>query len=117
MRTRGRLLAALLCLACVALFVSQAMASQEETSESFKKYGAEEALRVTKTPERWITADHSRHEQLKEAFGKPEQVTEACLSCHNEAGEQFTQTIHWTWVCPADPSKKMGKAGLSINNF
>jgi len=117
MRTRKRLLAACLCLACVALFASQAPASQEETSESFKRYGAEEALRVTKVPERWITADHSRHEQLKKGFEKPEQVTEACLSCHNEAGDQFTQTIHWTWVCPADASKTMGKAGLTINNF
>jgi hypothetical protein len=110
-------LAVLLALSCVALFAAQAFGTAEETSESVKDYGAEEALRVTKQPKRWITADHSQHEKLKQEFERPEQVTEACLSCHNEAGHQMMQTIHWTWICPADPAKKMGKAGLTINNF
>jgi hypothetical protein len=117
MRTRNRMLAVFLAFASIAFFAAQAFGTAEETSESAKDYGAEEALRVTKAPKRWITADHSKHEKLKQDFERPEQVTEACLSCHNEAGSQFTQTIHWTWVCPADPSKKMGKAGLTLNNF
>lgn len=117
MTTRKWLMAVILSLAGVALFAALASATVEETDESYKKYGAEEALRVTQAPKRWITADHSKHEKLKQEFESPEQVTEACLSCHNEAGEQFTQTIHWTWICPADASKKMGKAGLTLNNF
>lgn len=117
MKTRKTLAAAFFPLLCIMLFAASAPATVEETEESYKRYGAEEALRVTQTPKRWITADHSRHEKLKQTFETPEQVTEACLSCHNEAGQQFMQTIHWTWICPADPSKKMGKAGLTLNNF
>jgi hypothetical protein len=117
MKVRRWLFMAVPLLATLLMIPGAVFATAEETSESFKDYGAEEALRVTKMPKRWITADHSRHEKLKQDFERPEQVTEACLSCHNEAGDQFTQTIHWTWVCPHDPAKKMGKAGLTLNNF
>ena len=92
-------------------------ATRGESEQSYKTYGAAEAKKVVQQPERWITADHSRHEALKKTFTSGPEVTEACLSCHNEAGQQFHQVIHWTWLCPADPGKKMGKAGLTLNNF
>ena len=94
-----------------------AHATKGESEQSYKTYGAAEAKKVVQQPERWITADHSRHEVLKETFTSGPEVTEACLSCHNEAGRQFHQVIHWTWLCPADPENKMGKAGLTLNNF
>ncbi len=97
--------------------VSGPTMAAEETEESYKPYGAQEALRVTEQPPHWITADHAKHEALQVDFDKPEEVTEACLSCHNEAGLQMMDTIHWTWICPADPAGKMGKAGLTLNNF
>jgi hypothetical protein len=46
---------------------------------------------------KWITADHSQHPILKQQFEKPEDVTKACLSCHNQASLQIHKTIHWTW--------------------
>ena len=68
--------------------------------------------------ERWITSDHSKHEALQQEFTSGPQVTEACLSCHTEAANQFHQTIHWTWLAPGAPKEaKLGKAGLVINNF
>lgn len=82
-----------------------------------KDYGAAEARKVVQAPERWITADHSMHEALQQDFQSGPEVTEACLSCHNEAAEQVHKTIHWTWICPADPNKVMGKNGLTMNNF
>ena len=91
--------------------------TEEESEESYKTYGIAEARKVVQRPERWITADHSRHEALKKPFNSGPEVTEACLSCHNEAARQFHQVIHWTWLCPADPEGKMGKAGLTLNNF
>jgi hypothetical protein len=68
-------------------------------------------------PEHWITADHSAFETLNQDFSSGPEVTEACLSCHNEAAEQVHETIHWSWICPADPNKIMGKNGLTMNNF
>ena len=50
-------------------------------------------------------------------FTSGPEVTAACLSCHNEAGKQVQKTIHWTWICPQDPNKEMGKAGITLNNF
>jgi hypothetical protein len=85
--------------------------------ESDKDYGAAEARKVVQAPERWITADHSMHEALQQDFQSGPEVTEACLSCHNEAADQVHKTIHWTWVCPADPEGIMGKNGLTMNNF
>ena len=76
------------------------------------------ARQATETPDRWITADHSRHEILRKPFQSGPEVTQACLSCHNEAAEQFHDTIHWTWLDPnAAPGMKVGKAGYSVNNF
>lgn len=80
-------------------------------------YGAAEARQIVKQPERWITADHGKFEKLQKDFKSGPEVTQACLSCHNEAGRQIRQTIHWTWICPADPTERMGKGGLTLNNF
>ena len=91
--------------------------TEEESEESYKTYGVAEARKVVQQPERWITADHSRHEALKKTFNSGPEVTEACLSCHNDAARQLHQVIHWTWLCPADPEGKMGKAGITLNNF
>lgn len=68
--------------------------------------------------QRWITADHSKFKELQQPFTSGPEVTKACLSCHNEAGKQVMQTIHWTWMCPkAPPEAKLGKGGWVVNNF
>lgn len=43
------------------------------------------------------TADHSKFKILQKPFSSGPEVTEACLTCHNEAGKQFMKTTHWTW--------------------
>lgn len=76
------------------------------------------AQQATKEKPLWITSDHSKHEILKQAFKSGPEVTQACLSCHNQAALQFHKTIHWTWMDPSTAqSAQMGKGGLSINNF
>jgi octaheme c-type cytochrome (tetrathionate reductase family) len=80
-------------------------------------YGSDMAKKVAALPEQWITADHSKHEILKQPFTSGPEVTRACLSCHNEAALQMHQTIHWTWICPADRAAEFGKAGITLNNF
>ena len=107
-------------LACMALFLvssSGLHAAPEDQASPEAGYGAAEARKMAKLPEHWITADHSEFDALQQDFTSGPEVTEACLSCHNEAAEQIHETIHWTWICPADPNKVMGKNGLTMNNF
>jgi hypothetical protein len=92
-------------------------ASMAATQEDLAP-GRKMAKQKTQTKERWITTDHSKHELLKQEFTSGPQVTKACLSCHTEASLQFHKTIHWTWMDPATTEdKKLGKGGLSVNNF
>lgn len=100
------------------LFIAgPAMSVQEDDEEIDVDYGAAKARKLVESPEHWITADHSEFEALDKEFTSGPEVTAACLSCHNEAAKQIHETIHWTWMCPADPNKEMGKAGLTYNNF
>lgn len=91
-------------------------ATEEESNESHATYDGVRALRRL-DQKKWVTASHRKHEALQADFTRGPEVTAACLSCHNEAGDQLMRTLHWTWLCPADPSQKMGKAGLTLNNF
>lgn len=80
--------------------------------------GRKMAQQAVKDKKLWITSDHSQHEILKQTFTSGPEVTKACLSCHNQAALQFHQTIHWTWQDPiTEKSARLGKGGLSINNF
>jgi len=63
------------------------------------------------------TTDHSRLKELQGPFNSGPEVTRACLQCHNKAGHQFMQNIHWTWeYTHPDTGQKLGKSVL-INNF
>lgn len=99
---------------CMLLFFSTTtLASTEEEAP-----GRTLAQQATKSKKLWITADHTKHEILKQEFKSGPEVTKACLSCHSEAASQFHQTIHWTWMDPTTlESTRLGKGGLSINNF
>ncbi|MGE4299145.1 MAG: tetrathionate reductase family octaheme c-type cytochrome [Desulfovibrionaceae bacterium] len=118
MKTLGRWAFLALMLFLWAALPRPALAAQaDQATDMYKTYGAAEARKVVQMPKRWITADHSKHPVLQQEFTSGPEVTKACLTCHNEAAVQFHKTIHWTWKCPADPEQKLGKAGLSLNNF
>ncbi len=105
-------------LVLLVLFVAgPAMSVEDQDPKLDYDFGAAEARRLVERPEHWITADHSKFEALDKEFTSGPEVTATCLTCHNEAAEQIHQTIHWTWMCPADPNKEMGKNGLTYNNF
>lgn len=94
---------------------STAWSSPEPQIQAPGRIMAQQAL---KERELWITADHSKHEILKQDFASGPDVTAACLTCHSEAASQFHKTIHWTWLDPNVPAEeRIGKAGISINNF
>ena len=54
-------------------------------------------------------------------FGAPQEVTEECLMCHDEAGEEILASRHWNWLGSnfadtTDVGESRGKKNL-INNF
>lgn len=92
--------------------------AQTQVLDENQAPGRTMAQQVVKEKKLWITADHSKHEVLKQNFKSGPEVTKACLTCHSEAAAQFHKTIHWTWLDPATAeSHVLGKGGLSINNF
>ena len=108
------------------LFVALCATGAAAAVEHQDAPGRTMAIQATKAKPlpRTITADHSKFPQLqfdpeKQKAMKPEEVTKACLGCHNQAALQFHQTIHWTWRDIDDQGnfKKLGKGGISVNNF
>lgn len=105
-------------LACLVLLPAPVWGAAAQNPEENGDFGAAKARKVQSAlPKRWITADHSQHEALQGNFTSGPEVTKACLSCHNEASKQMQKTIHWSWICPHDPNKEMGKYGITLNNF
>ncbi len=41
--------------------------------------------------------DHSKFEVLQKEFTTPQEVTLACLSCHNKRHEEVMSSSHWNW--------------------
>ena len=63
--------------------------------------------------------DHS--EFIEGPFASPQEVTETCLTCHEEAGDEVMSTRHWQWQGEEFELKDgrkiaLGKRNL-INNF
>ncbi|MBW8283301.1 MAG: tetrathionate reductase family octaheme c-type cytochrome [Rhizobium sp.] len=83
--------------------LAQAAAAQETTAPAIPGTGS--------------TADHSKFEVLKRDFRSGAEVTDACLTCHNEADDQVKHSIHFNWdyTHPAT-GQKLGKRNV-INSF
>ncbi len=64
--------------------------------------------------------DHSKFAELQKKFNSPQEVTKACLSCHNKRGEEFLKTPHWLWKEPVEDAVHgkymLGKENV-LNNF
>jgi hypothetical protein len=102
---------------CTAMIGAPAASIAAKSEEDIAP-GRKMAQQAIKEKKLWITSDHSQHEILKQEFNSGPEVTKACLTCHNQAASQFHQTIHWTWMDPiTEASAKLGKGGLSVNNF
>ena len=67
-----------------------------------------------------VHLDHSSF--FPQSFKTPQDVTRACLKCHDRAAKEVMKTVHWTWESePVDiPAHKeplrIGKKNL-LNNF
>lgn len=64
--------------------------------------------------------DHTTFEILKKEFSSPQEVTEACISCHTERDDEIMSTAHWKWErteeVPGRGVITIGKKNL-LNNF
>ncbi len=61
--------------------------------------------------------DHREFDELQRDFQSGEEVTQACLECHEDAAKDVHATIHWTWREPGDETGQIGKAAVTMNNF
>ncbi len=43
------------------------------------------------------SVDHSKFEVLQKEFETPQDVTEACISCHTERHKEVMSSSHWNW--------------------
>ena len=61
--------------------------------------------------------DHADY--IEETMESGQDVTEACLSCHEDAASEVMQTIHWTWKdnAKAVPGHKGKHAIGKLNAF
>ena len=61
--------------------------------------------------------DHTKLPALQGPFTSPQEVTQACISCHADAADQIMHTTHWTWEYVNETTgQTVGKKTL-INNF
>ncbi len=66
------------------------------------------------------SVDHSLFAELKKKFTKPQQVTAACISCHNGRAVEVMQSTHWNWerteYIAGKGIRPLGKRNV-LNNF
>ena len=66
------------------------------------------------------SVDHSQFKILQSDFKTPQDVTEACLGCHNQRHEEIIHSSHWNWdrvaYVEGKGITKLGKKNV-LNNF
>jgi octaheme c-type cytochrome (tetrathionate reductase family) len=66
------------------------------------------------------SVDHAKLPALQRKFSSPQQVTEACVSCHTESHKEVMQSSHWNWeraeYIPGRGVRYIGKKNI-VNNF
>jgi octaheme c-type cytochrome (tetrathionate reductase family) len=66
------------------------------------------------------SADHTHYAVLQRHFNRPQEVTEACISCHTERHKEVMQSSHWNWerteYIQGQGIRKVGKRNI-LNNF
>jgi hypothetical protein len=66
------------------------------------------------------SADHTRFAVLRGPFTRPQEVTEACISCHTERHKEVMRSSHWNWestqYVEGQGIRTVGKRNI-LNNF
>ncbi|MDY0102103.1 MAG: tetrathionate reductase family octaheme c-type cytochrome [Lentimicrobium sp.] len=65
--------------------------------------------------------DHSEFEILQQEFKRPQDLTAACLSCHNKRDDELMASAHWKWERETTLPNGRGKVSIGkknlINNY
>jgi len=56
-----------------------------------------EVLKKKVTKKDSVSADHTKFAVLQQKFSSPQDVTEACISCHTERDKEVMRSSHWNW--------------------
>jgi hypothetical protein len=66
------------------------------------------------------SADHTLFPALQMSLSQPQEVTAACISCHNERHKEMLKSSHWNWerieYIEGKGIRKVGKKNI-LNNF
>lgn len=66
------------------------------------------------------SVDHSLFPELKKNFNRPQDVTAACISCHNGRAQEVMHSTHWQWerteYIAGKGIRSIGKRNI-LNNF
>ncbi|HLP16087.1 MAG TPA: cytochrome C, partial [Bacteroidota bacterium] len=66
------------------------------------------------------SADHTKFPALQKKFSTPQEVTQACNSCHTERHKEVMASSHWNWsreeYIPGRGIRTVGKKNV-LNNF
>jgi len=66
------------------------------------------------------SVDHALFAQLNKKFARPQEVTAACISCHNGRHREVMESTHWNWerieYIPGKGIRPLGKKNV-LNNF
>ena len=66
------------------------------------------------------SVDHSQFDRLRQPIEKPQDVTAACISCHNGRHIEVMASSHWNWerteYVPGKGIRTLGKRN-ALNNF
>jgi len=66
------------------------------------------------------SVDHSQFKELQKTFTSPQEVTSACLTCHNGTHKEIMASSHWNWerasYIEGRGIKSIGKKNI-LNNF
>lgn len=66
-------------------------------------------------------ADHSQFEILQQDFERPQDLTAACLSCHNKRDDELMASAHWRWERESELPNGRGTVSIGkknlINNY
>jgi len=66
------------------------------------------------------SVDHSLFAQLQKQFHRPQEVTAACITCHNGRHKEVMRSTHWNWerteYIPGKGIRAIGKRSV-FNNY
>lgn len=81
------LLVFFLTIVSVILFLRPKEVAQDMTVKLKEKYSKKHVPSV----------DHSKFAVLQKKFNRPQEITEACISCHTERHKEVMKSSHWNW--------------------